>query len=129
MAPMIDQELEVVDKKHAALTAVNHQLNSALNLYHSLMKESFAMMSTPYYGGVPQTYAGIPQFSAIPSQPSNQMYSQANHVPNHVPNSVPVQHNATNASAIIKLSDAVPTDVLSNASAEQRNGWSDASVR
>ena len=92
MAPMIDQELEVVDKKHAALTAVNHQLNSALNLYHSLMKESFAMMSTPYYGGVPQTYAGIPQFSAIPSQPSNQMYSQANHVPNHVPNSVPVQH-------------------------------------
>lgn len=96
MAPLIDQELEHVDKKHAALTAVNVQLNSALNLYHSLMKESFAMMNTPYFGGVPQSYAGIPQFNAIASQPNTQMYSQANAVPNNMVNSMannmPVQH-------------------------------------
>ena len=83
MSPLIDQELEHVDKKHAALTAANQQLNTALNLYHSLMKESFSMMNTPYYGGIPQqipqTY-GIPQYTGMPSQPTNQMYSHSNNV-------------------------------------------------
>ncbi|XP_054157958.1 signal transducing adapter molecule 1-like [Oppia nitens] len=105
MTPLIDQELQLVDKKHAALTAANIQLNSALNLYHSLMKENFAMMAAaaatanPYYGGVgggmpvgfpsqpfPPTYAGVvnqqqqqqQQYSAIPPQTTtqtNQLYT------------------------------------------------------
>lgn len=41
--PLIDQQIELIDKRHASLTALNGQLNSALNLYHDLMKESFAM--------------------------------------------------------------------------------------
>ena len=39
MGPLIDQELEVVDKTHASLSAVNSQLVEALNIYCALMKE------------------------------------------------------------------------------------------
>ena len=43
MMPLIDQQIEMIDKRHASLTALNNQLNSALNLYHDLMKESLMM--------------------------------------------------------------------------------------
>ena len=43
MMPLIDQQIELIDKRHATLTTLNGQLNSALNLYHDLMKESFQM--------------------------------------------------------------------------------------
>ncbi|CAG2106878.1 unnamed protein product, partial [Medioppia subpectinata] len=73
MAPLIDQELQHVDRKHAGLTAANQQLTSALNLYHSLMRESIAMMSTPYT----QYYTGG---VGVPPQPLQQPYI-ANQVP------------------------------------------------
>ncbi|KAI7684834.1 Signal transducing adapter molecule 1 [Sarcoptes scabiei] len=40
MMPLIDQQMEEIDKKHALMTSLNQQLNSALNLYHELMRES-----------------------------------------------------------------------------------------
>ncbi|KAJ6221752.1 hypothetical protein RDWZM_000297 [Blomia tropicalis] len=43
MMPLIDQQIEITDKRHASLTALNAQLSSALNLYHELMKESLLM--------------------------------------------------------------------------------------
>lgn len=40
MMPLIDSQIEKIDKRHAELTSLNQQLNSALNLYHDLMRES-----------------------------------------------------------------------------------------
>jgi len=39
MGPLIDQELERVDRRHAQLTRLSHELVDALSLYHSLMRE------------------------------------------------------------------------------------------
>ena len=39
MGPLIDTELEIVDKTHASLSGVNSQLVDALNIYCALMKE------------------------------------------------------------------------------------------
>lgn len=39
MGPLIDTELERVDRKHAQLTQLSSDLVEALNLYHSLMRE------------------------------------------------------------------------------------------
>lgn len=41
MGPLIDAELEKVDKKHAQLTQLSSNLVDALNLYHTLMREPF----------------------------------------------------------------------------------------
>lgn len=47
MGPLIDQELEVVDKTHASLSAVNSQLVEALNIYCALMKEDSTYSTLP----------------------------------------------------------------------------------
>lgn len=39
MGPLIDAELERVDRKHAQLTQLSTDLVDALSLYHSLMRE------------------------------------------------------------------------------------------
>lgn len=39
MGPLIDMELEKVDRKHAQLTQLSSNLVDALNLYHTLMRE------------------------------------------------------------------------------------------
>lgn len=44
MAPLIDQELEAIDRDHADLTALNQRLIDAFQMYHDLMKEA------PVYG-------------------------------------------------------------------------------
>ena len=51
MGPLIDQELERVDRKHAQLTQLSCDLVEALNLYHTLMKEPVA----------PQSYHTLPK--------------------------------------------------------------------
>jgi hypothetical protein len=51
MGPLIDQELEKVDRKHAQLTQLSSNLVEALNLYHTLMREPAA----------PQSYHAIPK--------------------------------------------------------------------
>uniref|UniRef100_A0A182IIY0 Uncharacterized protein n=1 Tax=Anopheles atroparvus TaxID=41427 RepID=A0A182IIY0_ANOAO len=52
MGPMIDAELERVDRKHAQLTQLSSDLVDAINLYHNLMREPdrSTIMSM---GGVP----------------------------------------------------------------------------
>lgn len=40
MGPLIDAELERVDRKHAQLTQLSSELVDAINLYHTLMRES-----------------------------------------------------------------------------------------
>lgn len=39
MGPLIDSELERVDRKHAQLTKLSSDLVEALSLYHTLMRE------------------------------------------------------------------------------------------
>jgi signal transducing adaptor molecule len=51
MGPLIDQELEKVDRKHAQLTQLSSDLVEALNLYHTLMREPAA----------PQSYHAMPK--------------------------------------------------------------------
>lgn len=38
MGPLIEQELERIDRRHASLTAASRQLTEALSLYHGLMR-------------------------------------------------------------------------------------------
>ena len=42
MGPMIDAELEAVDRRHAQLTRLSTELVDALNLYHQLMHENMS---------------------------------------------------------------------------------------
>lgn len=48
MGPLIDAELERVDRKHAQLSQLSSDLVDAINLYHSLMKNDHAAMGSPY---------------------------------------------------------------------------------
>ncbi|RWS06945.1 signal transducing adapter molecule 1-like protein [Dinothrombium tinctorium] len=68
MAPLIDQELEKLDSKHAALTTANQQLMDALNLYHSLMKDNFPTPTSTYYSNYPPNSAVGHSFPNFPSQ-------------------------------------------------------------
>ncbi|KAI5704815.1 hypothetical protein M8J75_009077 [Diaphorina citri] len=66
MGPLIDTELETVDKEHAQLTQLSSQLVDALNLYHTLMKEPFpspvpaGQTKAPYPGPNYQQGANMP---------------------------------------------------------------------
>ncbi len=57
MGPLIDAELEKVDRKHAQLTQLSSNLVDALNLYHTLMREPFMgsrqMLESPYMTSMP----------------------------------------------------------------------------
>lgn len=69
MGPLIDQELENVDRKHAQLTQLSSDLVEALNLYHTLMREPAA----------PQSYHTMPKqvnygYSLPPSANVSVMY-------------------------------------------------------
>ena len=60
MLPLIDAELERVDRKHAQLTQLSSDLVEAINLYHTLMREtdrsgSYSLGGFPL---VPQMLAG-----------------------------------------------------------------------
>ncbi|XP_049277945.1 signal transducing adapter molecule 2 [Anopheles funestus] len=70
MGPMIDAELERVDRKHAQLTQLSSDLVDAINLYHNLMREPdrSAMMSM----GGPAGGYGTP--GGYPGGPVNPMY-------------------------------------------------------
>lgn len=65
MGPLIDQELEQVDRKHAQLTQLSSDLVEALNLYHTLMREPanvqhYHTMPKPVqYGYHPQSPAHV----------------------------------------------------------------------
>merc|ERR1711976_1089924 len=75
MGPMIDAELESVDRRHAQLARLSTELVDALNLYHQLMHEN---MSAAAYGmppqppsmgyGNPYMVPGVPPGAAMPPQ-------------------------------------------------------------
>lgn len=48
MQPLIDTELERVDRKHAQLTQLSSDLVEAINLYHTLMREQQDRGQSPY---------------------------------------------------------------------------------
>lgn len=102
MIPLIDRDIEVIDKEHADLSELSDKLNSALTLYHDLMKESMAMekrTSLGYANGYDASAAGYvpppttstaygPQMTNgqyMPGQPQPQQqysqYPQANYYP------------------------------------------------
>jgi len=94
MGPMIDAELEAVDRRHAQLTRLSTELVDALNLYHQLMHEN---MSAAAYGMAQQPPSmgyGNPYMGAIPPgampQQFNGYYPQPPHMPpQQHPNGVP----------------------------------------
>ena len=82
MGPLIDQELEKVDREHADLTGLNYKLVEAFSMYHKLMKAAPVygyqlktqqpgqpgMIPQGAVGGMPGQYAGMPtQVSELPS--------------------------------------------------------------
>lgn len=70
MGPLIDAELERVDRKHAQLTQLSTDLVEALNLYHTLMREP------------PQPFPGhhtLPKQSAPPHPPYHPGYGPPPH--------------------------------------------------
>lgn len=65
MLPLIDCELERVDRNHAKLTQLSSNLVEAINMYHMLMRESDMQLNS--YG--------------MPGQMPGQMYRQPGHPP------------------------------------------------
>lgn len=63
MGPLIDAELERVDRKHAQLTQLSSDLVEALGLYHQLMREP----QYPPAGKVPYGYTQTSQPSSMVS--------------------------------------------------------------
>ncbi|XP_037958461.1 signal transducing adapter molecule 1-like isoform X2 [Teleopsis dalmanni] len=67
MGPLIDAELEHIDRKHAQLTQLSSDLVDAINMYHSLMRDG-AMMNNGNIlrsGNMMQQYPG---YGASPEQ-------------------------------------------------------------
>ncbi|XP_054742688.1 signal transducing adapter molecule 1 isoform X1 [Anastrepha obliqua] len=65
MGPLIDAELERVDRKHAQLTQLSSDLVDAINLYHSLMRDDRLGLpggpaSGGYMGGIPSMAGAMP---------------------------------------------------------------------
>ena len=59
MGPLIDTELEQVDRRHAQLTRLSHQLVDALTLYHTLMRDMPAAPAYNMYQHPTQAYPGM----------------------------------------------------------------------
>lgn len=80
MGPLIDSELERVDRKHAQLTQLSTDLIDTINLYHSLMRETERAPAMGLYSGFPQQqmYGGVPGMGF----PSNTNYRMP---PNMIP--------------------------------------------
>ena len=66
MGPLIDTELEQVDRRHAQLTRLSHQLVDALTLYHTLMRDMPPAPAYNMYQHPSQAYPGLPPGMAAP---------------------------------------------------------------
>lgn len=70
MGPLIDSELERVDRKHAQLTQLSSDLIDTINLYHSLMRETERAPAMGLYSGFPHQqpmYGGAPGMAFPPN--------------------------------------------------------------
>ncbi|GAB1603030.1 signal transducing adapter molecule 1-like [Argonauta hians] len=82
MGPLIDTELERIDKKHANLVELNMKVMDALQMYHNLMKDNPVFYTLSHQAAAPpphtpNTYIpppGIPQ----PAPPQQQQQQYAN---------------------------------------------------
>ncbi|XP_011200492.2 signal transducing adapter molecule 1 isoform X1 [Bactrocera dorsalis] len=106
MGPLIDTELERVDRKHAQLTQLSSDLVDAINLYHSLMRDDRmtlargpqAAAAAGYLGGMPPMGGALPGlgYQGVPNPqmlygaagyPGNANFpphmQQAAHMPTH----------------------------------------------
>ncbi|KAH8412935.1 hypothetical protein KR009_006882 [Drosophila setifemur] len=104
MGPLIDAELERVDRKHAQLTQLSSDLVDAINLYHALMRDDRAaagQFAAPAGGFMPglagfpgAALYGAPGYPAAGGFPPNQNYSGPHSLPygpvGNVPSSAPV---------------------------------------
>jgi len=89
MGPLIDHELEKVDRKHVQLEELNKNLREAMDLYHRLMEEgrvravqakntAAQLVATQMYQpGAPSLPPNQPYYSSHPglSNPTQMMYS------------------------------------------------------
>lgn len=87
MGPLVDNELEVVDRRYAQLTQLSTQLVEAMNLYHQLMRDIPAsshpsMHSMPPMNGAPQYY---PPYSSAPATSMYGMPPPNGGYPSHGP--------------------------------------------
>lgn len=77
MGPLIDNELERVDRKHAQLTMLSSNLVEAINLYHALMRDDRMMgmggFGSPYARGQPPP---LHQQQQQPIPPPQQQFAQ-----------------------------------------------------
>jgi len=70
MGPLIDAELEAVDRRHAQLTRLSTELVDALNLYHQLMHENIQNQGGGY--GMPLPNGGYNPYVGPTSLPHQQ---------------------------------------------------------
>lgn len=96
MGPLIDAELEKIDKKHADLCAINTKVLEALQMYHNLMKETpspFAYKQSmsgynPASMGLPPgpiPSGPMPQFNGTQYMPPPQGGQYGGPVPSQMP--------------------------------------------
>ncbi|XP_058057276.1 signal transducing adapter molecule 2 [Anopheles bellator] len=88
MGPLIDAELERVDRKHAQLTQLSSDLVDAINLYHNLMREPDRSMMMSMGGGPAGGAYGMtggPAVGAYPGAPMPPMYGMPGMYPPSLP--------------------------------------------
>ncbi|XP_022222145.2 signal transducing adapter molecule 1 [Drosophila obscura] len=104
MGPLIDAELERVDRKHAQLTQLSSDLVDAINLYHGLMRDDRAVAGQfaaaaggfmPGLAGFPgAALYGAPGYPSAGGFPPHQNYSGMHSLPY-----APVPNIPTNTAA------------------------------
>ncbi|KAK7485980.1 hypothetical protein BaRGS_00022732 [Batillaria attramentaria] len=77
MGPLIDTELEKIDRKHTQLVELNQRVMDALQMYHTLMRENPAYsFKAPAPGPAPAPYGSMPSMmGAPPSQMGQAMFN------------------------------------------------------
>ncbi|CAH1772968.1 unnamed protein product [Owenia fusiformis] len=93
MGPLIDQELEKIDRSHARLSDINKQVIDALQMYNNLMKEGLYLPSAQKMSLPPGGYPNM----GMQQQPiPNQMYNGQQFLPGQgqVPNMGQPQMNS-----------------------------------
>lgn len=68
MLPLIERELECVDRNHAKLTQLSTSLVEAINMYHMLMSEGASLAPAQFYPINPLYPAQQYGFQSPPSQ-------------------------------------------------------------
>jgi len=101
MAPLIDTELEKIDRRHAQLTRISTELVDALNLYHQLMHEVPPGAAAAAGGGAaygmppagPVAPGGYPGYGAPPHMMPPHQQQMYGGVPHYDPNQPHLMNN------------------------------------